>query len=233
MKPSKPQDRPSAAFYTMRGELALLVAVCINSFGVVLMLYSGAGISAISSVPFAFSEVFPKISLGTWTYLFQGLLVLSLMIMRKKFVPSYLFSFVVGFVFGELLDVHELWISVFPTALPFRFLYFVISYVLICIGIAISNRCKLPIIPTDLFPRELADITKAGYPKIKIGFDVACLAVTAALTFFCLGHLEGLGIGTILAAFTMGKGVGIVGTLLDRHFRFVSVLSKREEDASC
>lgn len=233
MKPSKPQDRPSAAFHTMRGELALLVAVCINSFGVVLMLYSGAGISAISSVPFAFSEVFPKISLGTWTYLFQGLLVLSLMVMRKKFVPSYLFSFVVGFVFGELLDVHELWISVLPTALPFRFLYFVISYVLICIGIAISNRCKLPIIPTDLFPRELADITKAGYPKIKIGFDVACLAVTAALTFFCLGHLEGLGIGTILAAFTMGKGVGIVGTLLDRHFRFVSVLSKREEDASC
>lgn len=233
MKPSKPQDRPSATLHTMRGELALLVAVCINSFGVVLMLYSGAGISAISSVPFAFSEVFPKISLGTWTYLFQGLLVLSLMVMRKKFVPSYLFSFVVGFVFGELLDVHELWISVLPTALPFRFLYFVISYVLICIGIAISNRCKLPIIPTDLFPRELADITKAGYPRIKIGFDVACLAVTAALTFFCLGHLEGLGIGTILAAFTMGKGVGIVGTLLDRHFRFVSVLSKREEAASC
>lgn len=233
MKPSKPQDRPSATLHTMRGELALLVAVCINSFGVVLMLYSGAGISAISSVPFAFSEVFPKISLGTWTYLFQGLLVLSLMVMRKKFVPSYLFSFVVGFVFGELLDVHELWISVLPTALPFRFLYFVISYVLICDGIAISNRCKLPIIPTDLFPRELADITKAGYPKIKIGFDVACLAVTAALTFFCLGHLEGLGIGTILAAFTMGKGVGIVGTLLDRHFRFVSVLSKREEAASC
>lgn len=233
MKPSKPQDRPSATLHTMRGELALLVAVCINSFGVVLMLYSGAGISAISSVPFAFSEVFSKISLGTWTYLFQGLLVLSLMVMRKKFVPSYLFSFVVGFVFGELLDVHELWISVLPTALPFRFLYFVISYVLICIGIAISNRCKLPIIPTDLFPRELADITKASYPKIKIGFDVACLAVTAALTFFCLGHLEGLGIGTILAAFTMGKGVGIVGTLLDRHFHFVSVLSKREEDASC
>lgn len=94
-----------------RGELALPFAVLINSFGVVLMLYSAAGISAISSVPYAFSEVFPELSLGTWTYIFQGLLVLSLMIMRKKFVPSYLFSFVVGFVFGELLDVHELWIG--------------------------------------------------------------------------------------------------------------------------
>lgn len=56
-----------------RGELALLLAVAINSFGVVLMLYSGTGISAISSVPYAFSCVFPKISLGTWTYMFQGL----------------------------------------------------------------------------------------------------------------------------------------------------------------
>ena len=79
----------------LRGELALMVVVLINSLGVVLMLYSGSGISAISSVPYAFSEVFTKVSLGTWTYIFQGLLVLSLMIMRKKFVAPYLFSFVV------------------------------------------------------------------------------------------------------------------------------------------
>ena len=42
----------------LRGELALMVVVLINSLGVVLMLYSGSGISAISSVPYAFSEVF-------------------------------------------------------------------------------------------------------------------------------------------------------------------------------
>lgn len=77
----------------IRGEIALIVIILINSLGVVLMLYSGSGISAISSVPYAFSLVFPKISLGTWTYIFQGLLVLSLMIMRKKFVAPYLFSF--------------------------------------------------------------------------------------------------------------------------------------------
>ena len=47
----------------LRGELALLVVVLINSLGVVLMLYSGSGISAISSVPYAFSEVFPWLSL--------------------------------------------------------------------------------------------------------------------------------------------------------------------------
>ena len=125
----------------LRGELELLVVVLINSLGVVLMLYSGSGISAISSVPYAFSEVFNKISLGTWTYIFQGLLVLSLMIMRKKFVAPYLFSFVVGFAFSEMLDVHEMWIGVLPTAIGYRVLYFIISYLLLCIGIALSNRC--------------------------------------------------------------------------------------------
>ena len=121
---------------TVRGELALMVAVAINSLGVVLMLHSGAGISAISSVPYAFSEVFTRVSLGTWTYIFQGLLVLSLMILRKKFVPQYLFSFVVGFAFSELLDVHESWINVLPLTPGYRVIYFLISYILLCIGIA-------------------------------------------------------------------------------------------------
>ena len=192
----------------IRGEIALIVIILINSLGVVLMLYSGSGISAISSVPYAFSLVFPKISLGTWTYIFQGLLVLSLMIMRKKFVAPYLFSFLVGFAFSEMLDIHEMWINALPTALEYRVVYFVISYLLICLGIALSNRCGLPIIPTDLFPRELTDITKIKYSKIKIGFDVTCLAITALMTCIILGHLDGLGIGTILAAFTMGKVIG-------------------------
>lgn len=203
-----------------RGELALALAVVFNSFGVVLMLYSGSGISAISSVPYAFSEVFPFLTLGTWTYLFQAVLILTLMVLRRRFVVSYLFSFVVGFVFSELLDLHELWINVLPVNLGWRVLYFVVSYLILCFGIALSNRCKLPIVPTDLFPRELAQITKIGYPKVKISFDAICLLVTAGMTLLFLGHLQGIGIGTVLAALTMGKVIGIMGNWLDRHFVF-------------
>ena len=49
------QTKNTADKPVFRGELALLIAVIINSFGVVLMLHSGSGISAISSVPYAFS----------------------------------------------------------------------------------------------------------------------------------------------------------------------------------
>ena len=53
------------------------------------MLQSGSGISAISSVPYDFSEVFPKLSLGTWTYIFQGLLVITLMVLKKRSVRNH------------------------------------------------------------------------------------------------------------------------------------------------
>lgn len=210
------------------GELALAAAVLVNSFGVVLMLYSGSGISAISSVPFAFSRVLPQLSLGTWTYLFQGMLVLSLMLLRRRLVWQYLISFGVGFVFSELLDFHEAWISILPDALAWRVFYFVLSYLLLCSGIALSNRCGLPIIPTDLFPRELSQIIGAAYSRVKISFDVICLAVTACMTGVFLGHLEGLGIGTVLAAFTMGKTISVIGGILDRYMWFAPMIGRKK-----
>lgn len=212
-----------------RGELALLIVILINSFGVVLMLDSGAGISAISSVPYAFSESFPQMTLGTWTYIFQGTLVAVLMILRKKFVPTYLFSFVVGFAFSEMLDVYKTVLAGLPMGLGYQIIYFIVSYLVLCLGIALSNRCGLPIVPTDLFPREVSQILNVAYSKVKITFDVTCLAVTAGLTFFFLGHIKGLGIGTILAAFTMGKVIGIIGNILDKHFRFVSFLTAKNK----
>ena len=58
----------------LRGELALCIAVLMNSFGVVLMLYSGRRASRLFPVcPLPFPRCCPCLTLGTWTYLFQGL----------------------------------------------------------------------------------------------------------------------------------------------------------------
>ena len=205
----------------LRGELVLPLIILMNSFGVVLMLYSGTGISAISSMTYALSEVLPVFSLGTWTYIFQSVLIVILMVLRKKFMPKYLLSFGVGFAFGLMVDVHKEWIQILPVAVPFRVVYFIASYMIICVGVALSNRCKMPIIPTDLFPKELSDITGTAFSRIKVSFDIICVAATAILTFVCLGGISGLGIGTLLSAFTMGKVIGKVGEWMDGHVEFV------------
>jgi uncharacterized membrane protein YczE len=164
------------------------------------------------------------LTLGQWTYLFQGVLILSLFVLRRKFVLQYLFSFVVGFVFGNVMDIHKLWVDRLPQTLPLQILYFILSYLMICVGIALSNHCKMPIVPTDLFPREVAAITGIPYSRIKVSFDVICLLVTAVLTFVFLGKISGLGIGTVLAAFTMGKFIGIISNWIRKHMSFVSFL---------
>jgi uncharacterized membrane protein YczE len=212
--------------HILRGELALAVVVVINTFSVVLMLHAGAGVSTISSVPLALSEVMPFLSLGTWTYLLHGALVLTLILLRRKIPISYLLSFVVGFCFGKMIDVHELWVYFLPRNLPLCVLYFLLSYLLLSFGISLSNRCKMPIIPTDLFPRDLAIITGVRYARIKIGVDVTCVLTSALLTLTVLGDIRGLGIGTVITALTMGKAVELWGIWIDRHFTFVSALEK-------
>ena len=89
------------------GELALLMIIVLNSFGVAIMSKSGFGISSISSVPYVFSQAFPFLTFGTWNYLFQTALIAALMILARKWNGSYLISFLVGIAFGKMLDVHE------------------------------------------------------------------------------------------------------------------------------
>lgn len=208
-----------------RGELALCMIVVLNSFAVDLMLVSGFGISSISSVPYLLSRVLPSLSLGTWTYLFQTVLVAVLMLLRKKFVPSYLLSFVVGVAFGKMLDLQLLWMAYLPLTAPLRILYFAISFAALSLGLALSNHCKLPIIPTDLFPRELAEVLGKPYQGIKTLFDLACLTVTVILCLVFFHGIIGVGVGTVLCALTLGKAVSHVGGGLADRFRFVSFLA--------
>ena len=118
--------------FHLSGEIALLIVLLINSLAVDLMSKSGFGISTISSVPLIFSKAFPTLSFGTWNYIFQTLLVVTLMVLKRSFCPGYLFSFIVGIGFGEMLDVHNLWIQKLPDTLPLNTLYFLAGFVIMC-----------------------------------------------------------------------------------------------------
>ena len=86
-------------------------------------------------------------------------------------------------------------------------------------GFGVCQRANIKLIDIN----NSKTVTTSNY--FKIGFDVTCLVITACMTFFCLGHIMGLGIGTIVAAFTMGKGIAIIGNWMDQRVEFVSLLS--------
>ena len=82
--------------FHLPGEAALLIVLLINPLAIGLMSKSVFGISTISSVPLILSTAFPVFSFGTWNYIFQTLLVITLMVLKRSFCPGYLFYFVVG-----------------------------------------------------------------------------------------------------------------------------------------
>ena len=57
-----------------------------------------------------------------------------------------------------------------------------------------------------------------------MSFDLICLGTTAVMTLVFLGRLDGLGIGTVLAAATMGKAIAWIGGWMDRYVTFTSIL---------
>jgi len=214
---------------TLPGELLLVVGTFFVSMGVVFMLYSGAGISAVSSVGYALALVFPVLSQGTWTYLFQGLLVVILFIVGRRLNWVYLFSFVVGFFFGIGVDFHKLWVYALPLAPALRVVYFLLGYFSIAFGVALMNRCLLPIIPADLFSREFSKLSGIPFVRVKITLDVTCFFITLLLTTLCFGRPKGVGIGTAIAAFTLGKSISLIGERLDRRFTYRLFLKKTDQ----
>ena len=213
--------------FHLAGEAALLLVLLLNSLAVDLMSKSDFGISTISSVPLIFSTAFPFLTFGTWNYIFQTLLVVTLMILKRSFCPGYLFSFVVGIGFGKMLDVHNAWLQMLPDAMPLNAVYFIAGFVLMCFGICLANNCMLPIIPTDTFPRDLSEILNKKYKVIKTSFDLTCLTTTVVLSLTILHRLYGIGFGTVFCAFVTGKGVSLVQKFFNEHVEFYRMTGKK------
>lgn len=73
------------------------------------------GSSVISTLPYVFETAgkqglgVPKLTIGQYTYIMNGVLVLGqILVLRKKFESVQLFQLLVGFVFGSLIDLNML-----------------------------------------------------------------------------------------------------------------------------
>jgi uncharacterized membrane protein YczE len=204
-------------------EAALLIGLFINSFSICLMVESGFGFSSISSFPYVCSLSLPFMSMGAWNYAFQTVIIISLMILRKKLNPAYFLTFIIGIIFGNLIDFYRLFVPLLPNHFLLHILYFFIGFVIIAIGLCLMVNCKLPIIPTDIFPRDFAHHFQFPYHLVKTYFDLACLLGALAVSLICSKQVIGIGIGTIFCSVLTGKVVAIINKFVSHRFYFAPV----------
>lgn len=209
------------------GEYALLIALCLNSFGVELQVKSGFGVSCISSVSYALSHVFPALSFGTWNYLVQIFTLLALVAYTKEWKKGHLVSMGLSVAFGNLLDVYAAILPA-PQGLLSRGICYCVGFLTVCFSVWMLQRCLLPILPFDEFTRDMSDFCHVAFRPFKTGFDVFCLTLTLVISLLGLGHLVGVGAGTFISAFCTGTVVAAVGQIMDQKCQFrLHRLSKR------
>lgn len=184
------------------------------ALGVVLMKKAALGITPITSLPLALSEVLPALSLGTWTVLFHVVCILAIIAIRKKAELKTVLMLPVGIGFGYFIDL-LLWLwSGEPTALFARILLLVVGIPVSGLGVALINDADLMLPSPDGLIRTVAAEYRKKYPVVKIVGDCAWVAAAAIIELTVLHRLTAVNIGTAASALLVGKAIGIWNRLL-------------------
>ncbi|MCR1897689.1 DUF6198 family protein [Irregularibacter muris] len=197
--------------------LFLLGLACL-SLGVVLVVKSDLGISVATSVPYVFSLYFTKLSFGQWNYIIHGFSLLLLVIMIKKLTVKHLMSFIVAFLFGVTIDLFGGLLTFYTAStLVERIMLFILSSVVISVGLASLIKSNYPILPFDTFVKEITEIKNIKYKKFKTGFDLVCFTISFASSMLFFRKLQGLHIGTLVSAIILGSMIGSCLNFMNKY----------------
>ena len=221
-------------------EIAYLLGIFCMAAGVACVSASNFGYSMIVAPAYLlFAKLGGLISFGTAEYLFQGLLLIVMCLCVRRFRVQYLFSFVTAVVYGYTFDL-MLWLVGFVPSdgLFARIVFFIVGTGFISVAVALFVRTYLAPEVYELFVRELAVNYSIPFGRVKLAYDcISCAGsillsvilfgagVFADFSFAALGEaiisgyvLEGIGIGTVVAALINGPLITLCGRWLDAHF---------------
>lgn len=208
------QNTGEREWTTLGRAVLFVVGLFADVLGLALITEASFGISSVTSVSYALHNAFPAVTFGTWTYLFQTTLVGVLALLSRKIRIRYFLSFVVSVTFGLMLDFVRIYTMMLGHSFFERCLWFGLGAVLLMAGICMVIVSGLPTLPPDMFVNELSQIKGWEFKRVKTTFDIGCVAFSCLIGLIFCGKIVGVGIGTLICACTVGRGVSLIRTLL-------------------
>ena len=215
-------------------ELMWLLGTLFVALGVAICSKADLGVSMIAAPPFVIHEAiepfFPWISVGVTEYLVQGVMLILLCIIIRKFDWRYLLAFVVGIIYGYTLDLF-LWIldGVVFNEIWLRWIMLIVGDIVTAFGVACFFRTYLPLQVYELFVAEVSKSFKISINKTKWAFDLSLLCISVALAFLLfldagsfdwssIGYssFHSIGLGTIITTLINSPIIAFFGRIIDR-----------------
>ena len=209
--------------------LLLIVSLFIMACGVALCVRSNFGSSVIATIPFVMTlageaGMAPQFTIGEYTYIMNILFIgLQVLILRRGFPRMQFFQFIIGFVFGFLLDVN-MWLTsiIVCNTILWKVAVQLMGCVLLAVGISLEIRCGSVTMPGEGIVVAVGKATDIPFAKAKIMVDISLVVIAVAWGYFYFGtwQWQVVGAGTLISMII----VGIMVKLFDKHLEWFSRL---------
>ncbi len=217
-------------------ELLWLFGMIFVALGVSVCSKADLGVSMIAAPAFILSEalspIFPFLSVGVIEYMVQGVLLIALCIILRRFNWRFLLAFAVAVLYGYILDFF-LWVlgDVTISAVWMRWVLLIIGDCITAFGVACFFRTYMPLQVYELFVAEVSDHFSFTIPKVKWAFDMSLLLLSVILATTLFGDLStypwsaiayqsfhSIGLGTFVTTIINSFLISLMGKLIDSIF---------------
>ena len=195
---------------TMKRLVIYVLGLFCMSFGVSLSIQAGLGVSPVSSLAYA-SALTTGLSVGATTVLANVLFIVIQVILNKRIeLNDFAVQLIVSVLFGFFMDVTLLIVQLFPTpeTIFARIVFLIVSLFVVAAGLISYFTAKLPLMPYDALTNVIREKFNLKFSKAKISSDLINVCVAGAICLIFIQSLGSIGIGTLIAAYFIGKIVG-------------------------
>ncbi len=202
------------------GRYALfLIGLFIASLGVAFSTKAGLGTSPVASVPYSVSLVSSLLSFGGWLNLLS-VIQIAIQVILLKGKCNYLeivIQTILAFVYGYLTNFScSLIEGLEVNSYLWQLFYLAVSCVVLAFGLWLQFKGGVAMLPGEAMNRAISQVTGKKYENIKIFFDIFYIVVAAAICLICLGKLEGVREGSIIAAVVIGNIIKLYNKAFDK-----------------
>lgn len=189
--------------------------VALNSFGIAFITKASLGTSPISSVPYVLSFELP-LTFGQLSFIMNMFFILGqALILRKDFQPVQLLQIAVNIIFSGCIDLGMALLSWFtPGNIAIELASLVVGCAVLAVGISIEVAPRVIMVPGEGLVHAISTRFGWSFGTVKVIFDVSLMATAAICSFIFFHRLQGLGIGTIVAALIVGRFVNVANKKL-------------------
>lgn len=232
--------------FNRASEVLWLFGIIFVALGVSICSSANLGVSMIAAPAFVISEalveVCPFFTVGVTEYAIQGLLLVILCIVVRRFNWRFLLVFLVAVIYGYTLDLF-LWIlgGVSFDAIWLRWIMLIVGDFFTAFGVACFFRTYMPLQVYELFVSEVAGCFRLPVGRTKWAFDIALLVLSVVLALVLFGDIasfdlanifstsfHSIGLGTLVTTAINSPLISLMGKLIDKFFGTAPLFPKLE-----